>query len=209
GLNLRRDDLVLEPAGLLRSLGLLLRSGGELVLLLARDLPFLGDVLGGVAHVIAVEGIPQAVLDHGVDHLRVAHLGAVAQMHAVRRLAHAFLAAGDDDLAVAELDRLRTQRHRAQARAAELVDGIGRLLDRAAGGDGRLAGRVLAGSGGEDLAEDDLAHLARLNLGALQRFGDGDLSEVGSGHAAQGSAERADRRPRRADDYDFGHRFTP
>ena len=29
-----------------------------------------GDVLGGVAHVVAVEGVPQAVLDHGVDHVR-------------------------------------------------------------------------------------------------------------------------------------------
>ena len=40
----------------------------------------MGDVLGGVAHVVAVEGIPQPVLDHRVDHLRVAHLGAVTQM---------------------------------------------------------------------------------------------------------------------------------
>ena len=52
----------------------------ELVLLLARDLPLLGDVLGGGAHVIAVEGVPQAVLDHGVDQLERAHLRAVAQM---------------------------------------------------------------------------------------------------------------------------------
>jgi hypothetical protein len=37
---------------------------GELVLLLAGDLPLSGDVLRRVAHVIAVEGLPQAVLDH-------------------------------------------------------------------------------------------------------------------------------------------------
>jgi hypothetical protein len=81
-------DLVLELAGLLRGLGLVLRGDGELVLLLARDLPLAGDVLGGRAHVVAVEGVPQAVLDHGVDHLDVAHLGAVAQVRGVRRLAH-------------------------------------------------------------------------------------------------------------------------
>ncbi len=41
-----RRDLILEAARLLRGLGLVLRGGGELVLLLAADLPFLGDVLG-------------------------------------------------------------------------------------------------------------------------------------------------------------------
>ena len=64
------DDLVLEPAGLLRRLGLVLRGDGELVLLVAGDLPLRGDVLGRVAHVVAVEGIHQAVLDHRVDELR-------------------------------------------------------------------------------------------------------------------------------------------
>ena len=52
----------------------------ELVLLLAGDLELPGDVLGGVAHVVAVEGVPQPVLDHRVDHLEVAHLDAGAQM---------------------------------------------------------------------------------------------------------------------------------
>jgi len=39
------------------------------VLLRTGDLPFLGDVLGRGAHVVAVEGVPEAVLDHGVDQL--------------------------------------------------------------------------------------------------------------------------------------------
>ena len=125
-----RDDLVLELAGLHGRFGLVLRGGGELVLLLAGDLPLLGHVLGGRAHVVAVEGIPQPVADHGVDHLRVAHLDAVAQMHGVRRLAHAFLAAGDDDLGIADADRLEAERHRAQAGTAKLIDAVGGLLDR-------------------------------------------------------------------------------
>ena len=110
----------------------------------AGDLPLPRDVLGGVAHVIAVEGVPQAVLDHGVDHLEVAHLHAAAQMRAVRRHAHRFLAAGDDDLGIAVEDRLIAERDRAQARAAELVDAPGRALDRDAGIDRGLARRVLA-----------------------------------------------------------------
>ena len=84
------------PAFLAAS-ALFCEATAKLVLLLARDLPLAGDVLGRGAHVVAVEGVPQAVLDHGVDELDVAHLGAVAQVRAVRRLAHALLAAGDDD----------------------------------------------------------------------------------------------------------------
>ena len=76
----------------------------ELVLLRAGDLVLPGDVLGGVAHVIAVEGIPQAVLDHGVDQFDVAHLDAAAQILRVRRHAHGFLAAGDHDLGIAVED---------------------------------------------------------------------------------------------------------
>jgi hypothetical protein len=54
------DDLVGELPGLLRGLGLVLGGHGELVLLLAGDLPLVGDVLGGLAHVVAVEGVPKA-----------------------------------------------------------------------------------------------------------------------------------------------------
>src|ERR1700761_1779687 len=122
GLDGDRDDLVLEPAGLLRRLGLVLRVDGEFVLLRAGDLVLPGDVLGGVAHVVAVEGIPQAVLDHGVDELEVAHLDAATQILRVRRHAHGFLPAGDDDVGIAVEQRLIAQRDRAQARAAELVD---------------------------------------------------------------------------------------
>ena len=82
GRDRKGDDLVLEPAGLLRGLGLVLRADREPVLLLAGDLPLAGDVLGGVAHVIAMEGVDEPVLDHGVDELEVAHLHAGAQIAA-------------------------------------------------------------------------------------------------------------------------------
>ena len=60
---------------------------------------------------VAVEGVPQAVLDHGVDKLEIAHLLTGAQVGGVRRLAHALLTAGDHDPAVALSDRLIAQRH--------------------------------------------------------------------------------------------------
>jgi hypothetical protein len=114
GLDGDGNDLVLELAGLLRRLGLVLRVNRELILLRAGDLVLPGDVLGGVAHVIAVEGIPEAVFDHGVDHFEAAHLDAAAQVLRVRGHAHGFLTAGDDDFGVAVEQRLIAQRHRAQ-----------------------------------------------------------------------------------------------
>ncbi len=55
---------------------------------------------------------------------------------------------------------------RAEPRAAELVQPPGGRLLRQAGADRRLARRVLALAGGQDLAEDDLVDLVRLDLGA-------------------------------------------
>ena len=178
-----RDDLVLELARALGSGRLVLGRHREFVLLLAGDLPLLGDVLGGDAHVIAVKGVPQAVLDHGVDKVEVAHLLAVAQMGAVRRLAHAFLAADDKDIAVAVLDRLGAQRHRAQAGAANLVHRPGRHFLRQAGAHGGLAGGVLAFAGGQDLAQDHLGHFLAADIGAGKRFGDRRLTQLVGGQA--------------------------
>src|SRR6185295_13714337 len=140
GLDGDRNDLVLELAGLLRGLGFLLRSDRELVLLLTRDLVLLRHVLGGIAHVVAIEGIPKPVLDHGVDELDRTHLGAAAQVLRVRRHAHGLLAAGDHYFGIAVEQRLIAQRDRAQAGAAQLVDAPGRAFYRNAGGDRGLAG---------------------------------------------------------------------
>ena len=202
-------DLVLEPAGLLRGLGLVLRGHRELVLLFARDLPFLGDVLGRRAHVIAMEGVPQTVLDHRVDHLGIAHLGAAAQIHRMRRLAHTLLTARDDDIAVAVADRLEAERHRAQAGAAELVDAIGGLLDRDARADRGLARRVLALSGREDLAEDRLVDVAGCHVRALHRLEDRDLTEIVGRHARERAVEAAHGCTRRGGDDDIGHWVSP
>ena len=160
-------DLVGEFAGLLRGLGLVLRAEREFVLLLAADLPFGGDVLGRDAHVIAVEGIDQAVAQHGVDEFDVAHFRAGAQMRGMRRLRHAFLAAGDDDLGVAIGDLLHAERHRAQARAADLIEAPGRLFLRNAGLHRRLTGGILALARGQDLSKDDLVDFVWRDLGAL------------------------------------------
>ena len=155
-----------------------LRGRRKVVLLIAGDLPALRNILGGVAHVVAVERIPQPVADHRVDEFGIAHLDAVAQMDAVRRLAHALLPAGDDDLGIAVADRLITERHGAQPRAAKLIDAIGGDFEGHPRRDRRLPSRVLPLAGGEDLAHDDLRHLLRLDMRAAQRLDDRDLAEL-------------------------------
>ena len=99
--NLDRHDFVVETARLLRGFRLVLRQRRERVLLLARDAVFLRDVFRRHAHVVLVVHVPQAVDDHRVDQLRVAHAEAVARARQhVRRGAHVFLAAGDHDFRV-------------------------------------------------------------------------------------------------------------
>ena len=77
---LDRHDLVLEAALLDRSDRLAMRVDGVLVLLFARDAVLLGDVLAGVAHVVVVVDVPQAVVHHGVDDLAVAQAIALARL---------------------------------------------------------------------------------------------------------------------------------
>jgi hypothetical protein len=121
-------DFIGEFPSLLRGFGLVLAGHGEAVLLLAADLPLLGNVFRGLAHVIAVERIPQPVLDHGIDKLHVAHFGARAQVRHMRAERHVLLSTCDHDGCIAQLDMLRAQRNRPQARTANLIDAPCRRL---------------------------------------------------------------------------------
>ena len=175
GVDRRRGDGVGGAPGQLGGFRCGVRGGGEGVLLVAGDLVALGDVRGGGAHVIAVKGVPQPVLDQGVDERQIAHLAAVPEMGAVGREAHVLLAAGDDDLALALVDRHLPEDDRAQPRAAEMVDAVGRHAIGQAGADGGLTRRVLALPGGQHLAHDDLGGLVGGNAGTLHRFGEQNL----------------------------------
>ena len=109
---------------------------------------------------IAVEGIPQAVLDRGAVHLEIAHLHAIAQMRTMRRYASAdFLAARDHDLGVAIEDGLIAERDRAARNSAELVDALHAFID--AGRDRSLAGGIWPCSAERICPGDDLGDLAR------------------------------------------------
>src|SRR4029450_4039924 len=104
------------------------------------------------------------------------------------------------DLGVAVEDGLVAERDRAQPRTAELVDAPGRTLDRNAGGDRSLAGRVLALTGGQDLTQNDLGDLRPLDVGTLERLLDRDLPQFVGRKARKCPIEGADRRAGRSDD---------
>src|SRR4029079_1385770 len=139
-----RNDLVLEFAGLLGRFGLVLRGSRELVLSLSGDLPLACDVLGGVAHVVAVERLPQAVFDHRVDELDRPHFLSVAKMGNVRGKAHAFLPPSNHDVGIARSNLLRSKRDGPETRAAQLIHAKGSLVHGNAGGNSGLPRRVLS-----------------------------------------------------------------
>ena len=198
-------DFTGEFAGFLRGAGLVLAGDGEFVLFFAGDLVGAGDVFRRGAHVIAVEGVPQPVFDHGVDEGHVAHSGAGAQIGGVRRHAHAFLPAGDHHAAFAGADLLGGESDRAQAGAAHLVDAERRRGVRNAGRAGGLAGWVLPLGGGQHLAEDHFVHIAGVDPGAAHRGLDGGAAEHVRGHRAEGTHKTADRRARGGNDNDIFH----
>jgi hypothetical protein len=109
----------------------------------------------------------------------------------------------DHDLGIAVEDRLVAERDRAQPGAAELIDAPGRALDRDAGRDRGLPGRVLALPGGQDLPQDHFRHLGAFDAGALERLADGDLAQFMGRQACEGPVEGAHGRAHRADDDDI------
>ena len=94
---------------------LLVRGQRERVLVLARDLPFLGDLLGGDAHAVGDGDVLVAANTLRAQRDLVAH-------HRHHR--HRLGAAGEHQVGLAEADAVGRQRHRLQAGRAEAVDGL-------------------------------------------------------------------------------------
>ncbi|MCY1213583.1 hypothetical protein D9M72_253720 [compost metagenome] len=199
-------DLILEAASLDGRDGFLLGGGSKGVLLFAGQAVLLHQILGGDAHVVVVEGVGQAVVDHGVQRLGVAHAHAgTGGREDVGRQAHVFLAAGDDHFGVAATDGLDAQVQGLEAGTAELVQVHGRYRVGQAGEDGGLAGRVLAGAGGEHLAENHFIDLLALEAGLLQQLADHCSAQFMGGNIGQRALEAANGSAGGGNDYDVFH----
>ncbi|MNH17254.1 hypothetical protein D3C79_769210 [compost metagenome] len=155
---------------------------------------------------VVVEGIPQAVGDHAVDQLAMAHaLAGTGRRHHVGGKAHVLLAAGDDYLGVTAADGLSGQVQCLQARTADLVQGHCRHAEGQAGLDRGLACRVLPGTGGKHLAEDDFVDLRRGQPGLFQQALDHGGTQVYCRHSGQGALEAADGGTGCGDDHHVVH----
>ena len=154
-----RHHLVGEHAVLPGGGGLLMRAGGEFVLLEPGELVGVVALLGQGAHRLVGEHVVQAVVGHMVEHRDVAVLVALPAVHQqVRGPGHRLLPAGHHDVELAGPNELVSQGDRVDAGQAHLVDRQGRHVPADACGHRGLAGRHLPGTGGQDLAHDHVVH---------------------------------------------------
>ena len=91
---------------------------------------------------------------------------------------HRLHASGDNGVELSSADHLISESDRVDPRQAHLVDRQGRDRHAESPGDRRLTGRVLARAGLQDLAENNVVNISRLNARAFERTGDREPSEV-------------------------------
>src|SRR6516225_6392963 len=152
---------------------------GVCVLALARDAVLLGYQFARHAHVEVFIGIPQPILDHGVQSLGVAEAIALAELREkVRGIAHGLHAAGHHGFHVARPDALCGERHSLQPGAAHLVDRHGRHARVEPALQPCLACRVLPQPRLDHVAHDDFVHLGRLDACPLNGFSDDDGAQI-------------------------------
>jgi hypothetical protein len=152
------------------------------------DLPGKGKlrraILGERAHQAAfVVRVLEAVVEHVVDHLAVAHAQAGARLwQEIRRVGHRLHAAGHDhDVFVAE--DVVGEHRRLHPRAAHLVHGRAARRERQARAERRLTRRRLALAGGQDAAHQHFAHVFGTDLRALDGGANRRRAELRSGEA--------------------------
>ena len=102
------NDLSLEPAGRLRRVEALLGPQGPPVLRLAADLEFADQILGVPARRLIRERVIEAVTQHAVIELAVAHAVApAAARDQVGRQIHILHASGHSGLGTTQEDLMR------------------------------------------------------------------------------------------------------
>ena len=162
-----------EFAGRLRGRKPLLRPLCPTILLFAGDLVRAREILGVPSGVLTGERIVEAVHEHRIVDLPVAHAVApTAGAHEIRRAVHVLHAAGDRAVDESEHHLLCRACDRLSARAADAVHGHRRNIDRHAAVDSRLSGRVHLVAGLDHVAHDDRIHVAGRQFGALERRAD-------------------------------------
>src|SRR5215217_5900926 len=165
----------------------------------------LGDVLGRHAHVVVVEDVPQAIVDHVVVDIRFGHphpVAVAALIQQERRPVHVLDAAGHDDVGVAEGYLLRRRDYGLKPRAAHPVQGHAWDLDGEAALYSDLATRVHALACREYVPDYNLVDLVSLDPGAREDLFADRGPEFRGRRVLERTAESPYTRPeRRRDDY--------
>ncbi len=212
GFHRHRHDLVGEPAVVDGGLGALEGFDGEVIHLLAADAALVRHVLGEGAHQAAGFRVFQAVQEHVIRHLAVAHAVAAPRLiENVGRVAHGLHAAADHDVVAAGFEHVVAEHGGAHARAAQFVDGGGAGTVRQAGQTHGLAGRALLEAGGQHAAHHHVLDVLRLQPGAGHRFADTGAAQLRRAHRRQRTLETAHGGARTVEDNDivFGHADAP
>ena len=214
-LDLDRDNFLVERPLRLGRRSALLRAQRERVLVGARDLMLVGDVLGRLRHRIdAIElfhhRIDEAPADGGVENLRRSLKRRLSLAHDEGRAGHRFRAAGDCELDLARLDPPRRGGDRFHSRGAEAVDGrAGNGLGQAREQErhAREVAVVLARLVGA--AEKDLVDFVAEAGMTAHELADRQRREIVGAEAGERAAVAADRRAHIvADEGFFGHGRT-
>ena len=211
-----RDDLLGEIAGGGGARGALLRAQRERILVLARHLIFLGDVLAGLGHRIDAVArlhrrIDEAPAERGVVGLDRARKRLARLAGDERRPRHRLDPAGDGEIHLAGADGARRIADGVEARGAQPVDGEAGDRLRQPGEQERHArdvAVVLAGLIGA--AEEHFVEPRPVGLGVA---GDERLDrrgrEVVGAHLGERAAVAADRGAYGIADEDVAHRSLP
>src|SRR5829696_3075603 len=172
---------------------------------LAGDTVLLGDVLGRHAHVVVVEDVPQAVVDHVVVDICFGHphpVAVAALIQQERCPVHVLDAAGHDHVGVAEGYLLRTRDYGLKPRAAHPVQGHARDLDGEAALYADLATRVHTLTCREDVTDYNLVDLLTLDPGVRENLFADRGPEFRGRRVLERTAESSYTRPEgRRDDY--------
>src|SRR5215210_1934130 len=178
---------------------------------LAGDAEFLGDVLCGHAHVVVVEDVPQAVVDHVVVDVSFGHPHPVAVAGFVEqewRPVHVLDATGQNHIRVAQCYLLRGGDYGLKPRAAHPVQRHAWDLDGETALYADLPTRVHALSRREDVADYNLVDLIPLYSGPGEYFFPDRGPEVRRRRVLERAAESANSRPKWRRDHDLAVTVT-
>src|SRR5580704_18099631 len=122
-----------------------MRVHRKLVLLLTRDAVFLRDILAGNSHMVVVVDVPQPVVHHRIDDLRITQAISFSCLREqIRSVGHRFHSARDYDGTVFGLDRLRCEGDCFESGAANFVYSHGTYFGSETTEDRRLPSGILA-----------------------------------------------------------------